>query len=564
MESMRREESDDAANRRAISSRKRGRWLRDEHLLPILLSVIAVQVGALLRLGFVLSSDFPLNDGGLFYVMIQDLIRSHYALPVYTSYNSANIPFAYPPLPFYIAAFFAKAFKWPILEILRLFPAIASILTVPAFCALSRAMLKSRSQSAFAVLAFAMLPRSFLWHIVGGGLTRSLGFLFATLTLRQAYLLYTSPRRWFLLTTVLCAGLAILCHPEKAWCAAFGAGIMFLFVGRNRRGIRDSLLVTMGATGLVMPWLGAVVARHGLAPLVSAAQTGGHSWYSWLPILTFGFLRDCFTGVLPVVGVLGVLVCARDRELLLPIWLLAIWILQPRTAATFSTIPLAMLVGIGVDRVILPLINARPAEGSQSSPLTRFGGEVEAAPLRSRLHGVLPVAVLCFLLVNGIVSALSVGSSTGSPLRALGQGEQEAMEWVAAMTPKASRFLVITPTAQWPRDATSEWFPALAQRVSLDTVQGSEWLPDREYEARWERYQDLQRIYSVDEAGLEHWAREADLTFTHVYVSKTKVEISPGQLRDPSCSLRYALQTSPHYIQVYDGPGATVFARVSS
>lgn len=79
----------------------------------------AVTLGLILRLLPALSADFPLNDGGLFYLMTRELQGAHYALPVYTSYNSAQIPFAYPPLAFYIAGRFKRttcrgfSFGWP-------------------------------------------------------------------------------------------------------------------------------------------------------------------------------------------------------------------------------------------------------------------------------------------------------------------------------------------------------------------------------------------------------------------------------------------------------------------
>jgi hypothetical protein len=58
----------------------------------------AVLLGLLIRLSFVVGTDFPLNDGALFYTMVRDLQQVHYRLPLYTSYNGAQIPFAYPPL----------------------------------------------------------------------------------------------------------------------------------------------------------------------------------------------------------------------------------------------------------------------------------------------------------------------------------------------------------------------------------------------------------------------------------------------------------------------------------
>ena len=87
---------------------------RDEHLIHVIpriphraevaLLILAVALGGLVRAGHTLASDFPLNDGGMFYAFAADLQRSGFRLPEVTSYNYADIPFAYSPLGFYVAA----------------------------------------------------------------------------------------------------------------------------------------------------------------------------------------------------------------------------------------------------------------------------------------------------------------------------------------------------------------------------------------------------------------------------------------------------------------------------
>ncbi len=52
-------------------------------------------------------STFPtakVNDGGFFFSMTRDLEASNFRIPAFTTYNGGHIPFAYPPLGFYLAA----------------------------------------------------------------------------------------------------------------------------------------------------------------------------------------------------------------------------------------------------------------------------------------------------------------------------------------------------------------------------------------------------------------------------------------------------------------------------
>lgn len=59
---------------------------RSEQRLFFLAIAFAVGVGLFVRAFYVLSQDFPLNDGGLFYVMVQELKQAQYRLPVFSSY----------------------------------------------------------------------------------------------------------------------------------------------------------------------------------------------------------------------------------------------------------------------------------------------------------------------------------------------------------------------------------------------------------------------------------------------------------------------------------------------
>jgi hypothetical protein len=61
--------------------------------------------GLLIRFYFVIQSPIlPLNDGGLFYTMANELIANNYQIPKYTSYNHLNIPFVYPPFGIWLLA----------------------------------------------------------------------------------------------------------------------------------------------------------------------------------------------------------------------------------------------------------------------------------------------------------------------------------------------------------------------------------------------------------------------------------------------------------------------------
>ncbi len=169
------------------------RWAERAYLV---IAAIGIGLGFLVRFLHVtaLGQGFPLNDGGMFYAMVEDLRAAGYALPAETSYNGGDIPYVYPPFSFYVAAVLVDLGGWSLIDVFRFLPLIVSTLTIVAFYPLARAVLGDREWAAVATLFFALAPRAFDWEIAGGGLTRSFGFLFAILAINQAYRLYERQR----------------------------------------------------------------------------------------------------------------------------------------------------------------------------------------------------------------------------------------------------------------------------------------------------------------------------------------------------------------------------------
>ena len=101
--------------------------------LADLILMLAVFIGAFMRFNPTMLAGFAINDGGMFSVMVDDLKTNRYMLPAFTSYNHLNIPFAYPPLGFYLGRIASDLFGLSAPEALRWVPAFFASLSVPAF-----------------------------------------------------------------------------------------------------------------------------------------------------------------------------------------------------------------------------------------------------------------------------------------------------------------------------------------------------------------------------------------------------------------------------------------------
>lgn len=511
-------------------------------LLFVLAVAGSITIGLAIRLEFVLHSDFPLNDGGLFYNMVLDLQRSGYALPAFTTYNADNIPFAYPPLALYLAALVHGITHASLVDVFRFFPLATNILTIVALAFFARTVLSSRTATVWAVFTFALLPRSYEWMIMGGGLTRSLGFLFAVLALHQAYQLYTQ-RDWrYLPLAATFAGLTVLSHIEMAWFLAVSIALLALAYGRYLDGIRYSLVLGCGAILVSAPWWVAVVMQHGIAPFLASAETGGTLLDGLMAVMRLEPINQ----ILAVVSVLGIVVCLGRSQLLLPVWLLAIFVLDSRSGATTATIPLALLAGIGVSEVIMPFfgnINEVSLGPSTASRVTRV-----ASGIIQRLPQINLIPIALILLAWQLYVANSSGQA--ELLSSLTPEDREEMRWVRENTPPSSRFLVISG-ASWATDRWSEWFPVLADRTSVATVQGYEWLEG--FAIRQTNYAVLQSCASSGDACLDSWAISTTAPFTHLFIPK----------QGSSWRLINALLDDRHYTTIHNGPGAIIFRRVA-
>lgn len=534
----------------------------DQRRFERLLLGAAIALGVVVRLLPVLSFDFPLNDGGLFYQMALELKRAGYAIPDVTGYNGDNIPFAYAPLGFYAAALLGHT-PQGILAAVRWLPLIVTILGLPAFVLLARRLLPNERTVIAATFAYALLPRAFVWMIMGGGLTRSFGMLFAVLALWQAHLLYTT-RLWrHAPATAFFAALTVLSHVGTAPFLAVSIALLWIAYGRHRHGILASFVVGALTIVLTAPWWAVVVAEHGLAPFRAAQASGGSvlsgSAARWsvrlsLARLTLGITGEPLFPLVHVLGLLGALVELTRRRWFLPIWWLVIVLADIRAPGTYSAVPIAMLAGVTVTEVLLPLLRRwRDHDGERRPRSFRLAGATISGWSASVLAGLVLYSTFAALArTPSIPSELSF-------LASLDSGDRDAMRWVATSTPAPSRVLVITGAA-WSNDRVAEWFPVLAERRSVATVQGAEWLPGGEFTRRVEAYEALSSCASRDVACVEQWAASAGKPFTHLYVTRTMGKKGlPGT--DCCTSVIASAQADPHYRRVYDGPGAAIFER---
>ena len=505
-------------------------------------------IGLAIRLAPALQAHFPLNDGGLFYSMIVDLQGADYKLPVYGMYNNAAIPFAYPPLAFYLTGFLADLLNILPLNLVRVFPALVSTLTIPAFYMLAREITDSKLQIVFGVFAFALIPRDFVWLIMGGGITRSFGFLFAIITMVFAYRFYNEHQARHLLGCILLGALTVTTHPEATVHTAITALVFYLWKDRSLKGLLLSLGIAAGILALTAPWWGLVVSRHGVAPFLAAMTASGQDSFNPLVGLfiffRFMFTDEAFLPLFSTLGLIGLFASLSRKQTLLPAWLFILHLIEPRGGTLYMMIPLSLLIGYALERVILPALQPK-------SDSVTFLARIQQA-LENILRGKTSRYFLLFVFAYSLMSAYVTGQKVKDNF-SLQPTDMEAFAWVKENTLKDSDFLLLTD--QLPlRDAWSEWFPVLAERRSQATVFGYEWVPDGRFRQRIEEYQSLQACLYKNISCLHNWSEQVNADFSYVYLwNQSNPERFP---------LGIYLQENPEFGLVFQNEQTMIFQKL--
>lgn len=503
---------------------------RDQFARLVLLT--AILFGLMIRLAAPMAAGGPVNDGGLFLQMTRDVQANRFALPTTTIYNNSNIPFVYPPLGFYLAGLLQSISQISLLTIFTYLPAIFSALAILAFYFLAFQFTNDNLHASIAALFYAMIPRSFDWTAMGGGVTRAPAMILSFLTLAFAYKLLKTKEPRNILPLSICASLLALTHPEITLQTAFSVFIFALFFLRDRKTFLYLLAVAVIALVVTSLWWFAIITRHGLA--LFGAALGAHPRdfaSSLLYLVQFNLSGEAILDIVAVLGLIGLTADFRRREFFLPAWIGLSFLSDPRAAPFASLTPLILLAVRGFESALKGLL----ASLSENVFDSNFARRVL-------------LGLSAYLFLSGMISSIRLGNE----FRLL-PAERQALNWIEQNTPENSRFLLLTGDAAL-SDPLSEWFPALTRRTSLVTVQGHEWTPELPLRESLRDYAKAQSCLDRDLDCLSNWK------FDFLYIRRIRPN-AEGGINQQVSILEQSLRNSDEFIIVYDSEVAVVFSR---
>ncbi len=429
------------------------------------MTYLIILLATYLRLAhlFRIPSDTPFRLGGLFYEFSQQIIANNYALPkTIPFYSVGGIPFAYPPLGFYIQALIVDLFSPPRFWTVNWLPPLVAALCVPSFYFLLRKITDDKNLAFGALLAYAVMPAAFVNQIEGAGLAESFGSL--TLIWYAYFLVSAEKGKWH---QTLWAGLLLAATVASSPGSAFGAvALSLLFVGKMLlKGSKPILkFVLVGVIGFAAsaPYWLTVVRNHGITIFLNPisgqfdhAQTGSFIATFLQSFFEFNYAGGDYALLWNALILAGLLWYLIKEDWFLPSLFFVLAII-PRESVWLTALVTPVFAGAGLTKIALPLLGKGfGALSRKSTRLVLFTG--------------FALVAISVSAVNTIVSVEKLINDESWKISVM---QIEELDKLREEIPQDAQVIVIG------NEAVIEWAPQILQREVINVKYGLEWEPE--------------------------------------------------------------------------------------
>ena len=491
------------------------------------ITIFILLLGSIIRLIHLafMRIDLPHDGAGLFVEFAHQIASHGFRLPRRIPfYTDGGIPFAYPPLPFYLEAVLTEVLRLPVFPVANLLPPFVAILALAMFHRLTQELDITFWTRATALLAYATLRSAFSDQIEASGLAEAFGSLsLICFGIGMVRAHKHATLKHYVLLGLLWA-FCIVASPGSAL-ASVPAFLIFAVVQfaelRWRPGWRDfGLLVAAGLTALLTssPYWLTVITNHGVQVFLSSLGSQRRGAFNLFEVV----IQSQFTG--PSFFWNAMLLCGIAWALVAGRWPLVGWALVlraiPREGWWMASIPQALLIGFGSTEVFT----------------SRLVGVARRE--KRRIETFVLMFALALLIIHPVyrVVADKIGDTDAYPEAVA------AMEWVRANTPRDAKFIVMV------NNNVLEWSPHLMQRTVLNEIFGTEFTAEKQRKAT--EFKEL-----LNEC--------RDFDCIHSSLESSGV-VSPSKARAYLEQGVYLLISRPHLMQLIDASqgGETAFGLV--
>jgi hypothetical protein len=468
--------------------------------------ISAILLGIFLRLlphifmGF--SSNLPLNNGGLYLFFSEIIAQNNFSYPTSIPFYTENgIPFAYPPLIFYLLALMSTLFPVSLLTLLIYSPTIISIVCIFAFYFLVKELFSEKSLVLVSTVIFALYPPLIAYSAQGLFLVHGVG----TLLFILGFILVL---RWmkckddrFIFFIGILFGLLLVSSPRCAFAYALLLLTVALLSPRKKTFFDLAFIVIIAAVMSSFWWI-TVIRNHGINVLLNGFMVRQPSavFDVFINIYLYNFYNYQLS--LMVICLFGLFYYIMKKEFFLPVLFLLLVISGGYGVVSIPLVLIIILFSVGMVNVIYPAL--------------KFILNADT-PGKTLVSLFFTLLVVTLILGGSYIQNQDFFQSRYPALKDDEQGNFEAMNWIYQNTENSSAFIVkdVIASEQKNRFWIGDWFPAITHRKTLNTFYGNEWTNRPQL---W--LADLELSTCKDTRCFENVSSKYNLNYTHVYIIK--------------------------------------------
>jgi len=416
--------------------------------------LILVAVGVLFRIWHLFQIDlkYPLDTGGVFYHFSESIRANGFKLPTHIDYiTQGGIPFAYPPLPFYVEALITAVLHPPLYMVINLLPAIVAVISFLSFYYLLKSLPLGWLGTHMALVLFAAFPITIIESTGGASLAENFGWFFLIWLAFFLHKSYQSDNVWYAIGAGAAAAGCVNSAPGTMAAAVptlalFAAMQIVKPVHPRSVSLRQTAIVAVTSMLLSAPYLLTVISNHGIQIFTGAflEQANERVDSSTFSSITLGH----YPLITILLGITLILAVVRRR------WLVALWFVTvaiiPREGPWLLTVPASVMLGYA----LTPTPTRDPLQ-----PIT--ASIQQWAPYVVLAVFTLPMFINAIILIQRNI----VNSDTLTP------EVVDALAWIDQSLPDDAQLLILSG------DSPLEFSPAIARRDVINIPYGAEWQP---------------------------------------------------------------------------------------
>ncbi|PKO02485.1 MAG: hypothetical protein CVU43_07740 [Chloroflexi bacterium HGW-Chloroflexi-5] len=419
--------------------------------------------------------QYIFSYAGLYMQMTNDLLQNNFILPLNTPYyGPGGIPYAYPPLAFYVGAVVMKILDITIIGFVRYFPIVFYTGAVIALYFLVRRMSGSRAKGIFAAILYGTSNIGYIYHAQESGMVRGLGLFFALVALVAFYNVFNNQKHtWSSIIGTICLACTALTSFTYLMFLIFSILVFFLF-GKEHfsKRIINAVIICVAAALLTLPWVISMVDRYGFSTFVNASGTHGGIFY----FLRFNTVGSFISGILnlfqewkwlgnltPELGLVlfGLSFAIFKRKWIFPVWFGVVFLFVGESGRFLFVVGAALAAEAVIDIFI----------------------SMDTGTIKMNFHQkvirVMPVLLLVFYFWGNFFLQLKDSKSVDIP------DIIDLSSWFQDNTKSNSSYLLVS---EYTDLGYSENLPFFIKRTPVVLPWGSEWTKNNDHQLHMAQY----------------------------------------------------------------------------